>query len=96
MHASTRRITFILLALFFSFAVLGIGGGLSVNLIVVSGFLILYTKGLFPALQWSATGGLVFETVSPFPFGAFLLAFLLSITITHYVRIHYFTHRTLP
>lgn len=90
-----NRAVIIVGALLFSFAVIGIGGSLPVNIVVLSGFLILYIKGLPHALLWSATAGLIFETVSPFPSYVFVAALLLSLTLTYYFLRHYLTHRTL-
>lgn len=83
-------------ALAFSLVSIGVARNAIMNLIFVSTCIILYAQGLTRALLWALIGGLIFETVSPFPQGTFILALLAATTLMYHFLIRYVTHRSVP
>lgn len=67
----------------------------SINIILVTLLFILVLGELEIALWWAIGAGFLFDIFSFLPFGAYLFSFCLTIIITNFLLINFFTNRSL-
>ncbi len=67
----------------------------NLNLPLVTLIFILVLGGLNPAFWWSLGIGFMFDIFSFMPFGLFTICYFLTIILTHFLLINFFTNRSL-
>ena len=93
---SASNIYFAGAAILFSIVAISATRNMAVNLIFVSTCFIVNTQGFTRVLIWSTLGGLIFEAISPFPQGVFIVALLIATMLMRHFLTHFVTHRSIP